>query len=424
LEEPIEINQLVEHLFRHESGKMTAVLTRIFGTHNLELAEDVVQDTLLEAIKVWHYKSVPANPRAWLYKVAKNKALNIVNREKYKREYTTEAAHFLKSEWTANAALENLFSESEIQDDQLRMMFTCCHPAISADSQVALILKTLCGFSIPEIAKAFLTTEENTTKRLKRARQTIREDKVPFEVPAGYQLETRLETVLQSIYLLFNEGYSASKGNDLIRYDLCGEAIRLAEIIASNHFIKIRSGVFALLALMYLNASRFKARLSEKGEILTLADQDRSQWDKTLMQKGFYYLEEASKHNISVYNILAAISAYHCSAANYGSTDWNSILSLYDKLLILDSSVVVKLNRTIAVSKVHGPQKAIEELLKIKDDPALRSYHLLYSTLAEFHIELKKYKEATAYLKKAIALTPLAAEKELLEKKLYMCRQD
>jgi RNA polymerase sigma factor (sigma-70 family) len=423
LEEQLEINQLVDHLFRHETGKLTSVLTRIFGSHNLELAEDVVQDTLLEAIKVWNYKGVPENPVAWLYKVAKNKALNIVNREKYKREYTSEVAHFLKSEWTANAALENLFSESEIQDDQLRMMFTCCHPSISSDSQVALTLKTLCGFSIPEIAKAFLTTEENTTKRLKRARQTIREDSIPFEVPEGIHLEMRLEAVIQTIYLLFNEGYSASKGNDLIRYELCGEAIRLAEIIAANPSIKAKSNVYASLALMYLNASRFRARLNDRGEILTMAEQDRTQWDKNLMQKGFYYLEQASNQNISVYHILATISAYHCSAANYESTDWKSILSLYDKLLVIDNSAIVMMNRTIALSRVDGPKKAIEELKKLKDNPSLQSYYLLYSTLAEFHIQLKEFKEAINCLKTAIDLTPLQSEKDLLRKKLDMCKK-
>src|SRR5687767_5764631 len=204
------VSQLVDHLFRHETGKLVAVLTGIFGAHHLELAEDVVQDTLLEAIHVWNYKGVPEHPVPWLYKVAKNKALNIVNREKYKREYVTEAAHFLKSEWTANAALENLFSPSGIRDDQLRMMFTCCHPAISADSQIALTLKTLCGFGLSEIAKAFLTTEENINKRLVRARQKIREEQIPFEVPADEHLEERLGAVLQTIYLLFNEGYNAS----------------------------------------------------------------------------------------------------------------------------------------------------------------------------------------------------------------------
>jgi RNA polymerase sigma factor (sigma-70 family) len=416
-----EVTQLVDHLFRHETGKLTAVLTRIFGSHNLELAEDVVQDSLLEAINVWNYKGVPENPTAWIYKVAKNKALNIVNREKYKREYTSEAAHFLRSEWTANAALENLFSESEIQDDQLRMMFTCCHPSVSSDSQVSLTLKTLCGFSIPEIAKAFLTTDENINKRLKRARQTIRENSVAFEVPEGSQFDVRIDAVLQTIYLLFNEGYSASKGNDIIRYELCGEAIRLAQIIINNPIIKQRSNVYACLALMYLNASRFKARTNEKGEILTMAEQDRSLWDKDLMQKGFYYLDQASNQNISVYHILATISAYHCTAPNFESTDWASILSLYDKLLLVDHSPVVMLNRTIALEKVSGPKKALEELEKLKDHPALKTYHLLYSTEAEFFMHLNKFKEAARALQTAIDLSPLQAEKELLQKKLDQC---
>lgn len=423
MQQQAEVNTIVDHLFRHETGKLTSVLTRIFGSHNIELAEDVVQDTLLEAIKVWNYKGVPENPVAWLYKVAKNKALNIVNREKYKREYTSEVVHFLKSEWTADAALEKLFSESEIQDDQLRMMFTCCHPSISSDSQVALTLKTLCGFSIPEIAKAFLTTEENTTKRLKRARQTIREGSIPFEVPEGIHLEKRLDAVIQTIYLLFNEGYSASKGNDLIRYELCGEAIRLAETVVAHPIIKAKSNVYASLALMYLNACRFKARLTDKGEILTMAEQDRTQWDKNLMQKGFFYLEKAANQNISVYHILATISAYHCSAANYNSTDWKSILSLYDKLLVIDNSAVVMMNRTIALSKVDGPKKAIGELQKIENNPSLRSYHLFYSTFAEFYMQLGKYNDAISHLETAIALSPLQAEKDLLQKKIELCRK-
>jgi RNA polymerase sigma factor (sigma-70 family) len=423
LQEELRINQLVDHLFRHETGKLTSVLTRIFGPHNLELAEDVVQDTLLEAMKVWNYKGVPENPVAWLYKVAKNKALNIVNREKYKREYTSESAHFLRSEWTANAALENLFSESEIQDDQLRMMFTCCHPSISSDSQVSLTLKTLCGFSIPEIAKAFLTTDENINKRLKRARQTIREDRIAFEVPEGLQLEQRLDAVIQTIYLLFNEGYSASKGNDVIRYELCGEAIRLAEIIANNSIIKKKSNVYASLGLMYLNASRFRSRLNAKGEILTMAEQDRSQWDRDLMQKGFYYLEQASNQNISVYHILATISAYHCTAPDFESTDWASILSLYDKLLLIDNSPVVVLNRAVALAKVSGPKKAIEELRGIQEHASMKANHLFYSALAEFYMQLNKYKEAAENLNMAISLSPLEAEKNLLRKKREVCNE-
>src|SRR4051812_15541243 len=238
-----QVNGLVEHLFRHETGKLIAVLTRIFGTHNIDLAEDIVQDTLLEAINVWNYKGVPAHPIPWLYKVAKNKALNVINREKYKKQYTTEAAHFLRQEWTDNTALESLFSEPEIRDDQLRMMFTCCHPSISEDSQVALTLKTLCGFSLSEIAKAFLTSEENINKRLVRARQKIRDDKISFEVPRAEDLDERLAAVLQTIYLLFNEGYKASTGKNLIRYELCAEAIRLGEIIAGSASILDKSQV-------------------------------------------------------------------------------------------------------------------------------------------------------------------------------------
>ena len=191
-----QISQLIEHLFRHESGKIISVLTRIFGTHNLQLAEDVMQDTLLEAMNVWTYKGVPQNPAGWLHTVAKNKALNVINREKYKKEYASDVAHFLKSEWTATPALEHLFSEQEIIDDQLRMIFTCCHPAISPDSQVALTLKTLCGFSIPEISRAFLTTEDTINKRLVRARQKIREANIPFIVPQEKELEKRKHCIL------------------------------------------------------------------------------------------------------------------------------------------------------------------------------------------------------------------------------------
>ena len=255
-----QINQLIDHLFRRESGKMVSVLTRIFGSENLELAEDVVQDSLMEAIKQWSYKGIPNNPSGWLFKVAKNKALNIVNREKHKAKYATDVVHLLQSAWTAQPAAEYLFSDEEILDDQLRMMFTCCHPSITPDSQIALILKTLCGFSIAEISKAFLSSEENINKRLVRARQRIRESKIQFEVPIGNALNERLQTVLAAVYLLFNEGYSASGGTELVRYELCEEAIRLTEMMLSHSALEDKSDSYALLALMQLNASRFKAR--------------------------------------------------------------------------------------------------------------------------------------------------------------------
>jgi RNA polymerase sigma-70 factor (ECF subfamily) len=418
------VNQLVDNLFRHESGKLVSVLTRIFGSENLDLAEDVVQDSLIEALNQWTYKGVPDNPSGWLFKVAKNKAVNIINREKYKRQYSSDVAHFLQSQWTAEPALNHIFSEEQIVDDQLRMMFTCCHPSITKDSQVALTLKTLCGFSIPEIAKAFLTTDENINKRLVRARQKIRKDKIPFEVPEGKYMEVRLEAVLETIYLLFNEGYSASKGNDLIRYELCEEAIRLSEIIAGHFVIENKSDVYAMLSLMYLNASRFKSRMDDNGHILTMSEQNRSKWDRSLMQKGFHYLERSTVHkNLSIYHILGTISAYHCAAPDFTSTDWKSILSLYDALVQLDHSPVVKLNRAIAVSKVNGALEALDELEKIKKSTAMSGYHLFYSTQAEFYIQINEFSKASGCLAKAIDLSPLQSEKDLLKKKMDLCNE-
>lgn len=418
-----EIDKLVDHLFRHESGKMVAVLTRIFGSENLDLAEDVVQDSLIEAIKLWTYKGVPDNPSAWLFRVSKNKALSIINREKYKRKYSSDVAHFLQSEWTVAPALNHLFSEQEILDDLLRMMFTCCHPSISTDSQVALTLKTLCGFSIQEISKAFHSTAENINKRLVRARKKIREEKIPFEVPIGKDLEKRLQTVLETIYLLFNEGYSASTGENLIRYELCEEAIRLTEIIVLHPAFQYKSEVFALLSLMQLNASRFKARQDDKGNIQTLDKQNRSQWDYSLMEKGFNNLEKSANNLISSYHILATISAYHCSATCYSATDWQSILSLYDKLVQIDNSSIVLLNRAIALSKVSGSEKAIEELKKIEQTPAIKLNHLYYSTKAEFQIALNQFDKAITTLKKAIELAPLKSEKKFLHTKLLHCSE-
>ena len=422
--ENLKINQLVDHFFRHESGKMVSVLTKIFGAQNIDLAEDVVQDAVVEAINQWQYKGIPDNPSAWLYRVAKNKAINIFNREKYKRKYSSEVSHFLESQWTVEPALNFLFSEKEILDDQLRMIFTCCHPSISPDSQIALALKTLCGFSIPEIAKAFLTTEENINKRLVRARQKIRENKIPFEVPRGSDLEKRKETVLATIYFLFNEGYSASTGTNLIRYEICEEAMRLAEIIVGHTAFKNRSDAYGLLALMQLNACRFNARQDAEGNILTLEQQDRSLWNYTLMEKGFSSLKRsASGEMISAYHILATISACYCSAADYNSTDWQSILALYDKLMQLDNSPVVLLNRAIVLSKVLGVEKGIAELEQLKNQSSLKSYYLFYSTQAAFYIESGEFEKAIPILETAIELAPLQTEKLLLQKKLEFCSE-
>ncbi len=408
-----KISNKIEHLFRHEYGKLVSVLTKAFGTSNMELAEDVVQEAMLEALNKWTYNGVPDNPIGWVYKVAKYKAVNILNREKYKREYTSEVARHLQSEDTLESTLKHIFSEKEIADDQLRMIFTCCHPSISSDSQVALTLKTLCGFSIPEIARAFLTTTENINKRLVRARKTIDAVEIPFEVPAGYELEQRLSSVLETIYLLFNEGYNATSGNNLIRYELCEEAIRLAEIIAANPSIK-SPNTYGLLALMTLNAARFDSRLDEFDNLLDLKHQERAKWDKELIKRGLYYLEFATKQNeVSIYHILATISAHHCTAMNYESTDWDSILSLYDLLIEIDKSPVILLNRAVVLSKTSSPQKALEQLSKIKDNSTLNTYLPYYTTKAELHFQNQESDMAIELLNNALKL-PLQAKHRML----------
>jgi RNA polymerase sigma-70 factor (ECF subfamily) len=418
LSELVEIKPLVDHLFRHESGKLVAILTCIFGTEHIELAEDVVQDSLLKALDQWRYNGVPDNPSGWLFRVAKNKALNLLEREKYKRNYVKQVSDNLRSEQSTGSETD-FFSNKWIQDDQLRMIFICCHPAISPDSQIALALKTLCGFSISEIAKAFLTTEENINKRLVRARQNIRDAKIPFEIPHAKEVDKRLNTMLETIYLLFNEGYSASKGNDVIRYELCEEAIRLAQIVLDNNSFDSKENVHALLGLMFLNASRFKARQDAEGNLLTMEQQDRSVWDKQMRAVGLFHLAEAFKNeSIGVYHILAAISAQYSIALDYESTDWKNILSLYDSLIQLDKSPVVLLNRAIVVSKVNGSKQALAELQKIKHDPSLKNYYLYHSTQAEFFTELNEFAKAIMSLEKATQLAPLQSERELFKKKI------
>jgi len=417
------INALADHLFRHECGKLVSALTGIFGPEHLQLAEDVVQDSLVEAISHWSYEGAPDNPAAWLFRVAKNKAINIVNREKYKKRYVLETASAGQYGWTEPTP-KHIFSRQQILDDQLRMIFTCCHPSISVDSQIALALKTLCGFSISEIARAFLTTEETLNKRLVRARQKIREASILFEVPRGTELEGRVKAVLETIYLLFNEGYSASEGNDIIRHDLCEEAIRLAEIMERHPAIEDKSDVYALLALMQLNASRFNARQDKEGNLLTLAEQDRSLWDKDLIAKGISNLKKSIVGiYVSVYQVLATISAHHSTAPDLETTDWKSILSLYDSLVQLDSSPLVLLNRAIAKSKVTGAGPALAELDGLKDNLVLKEYHLYYSTRAELNMQLGQYSDALNSLETAVRLATLDAEKKLIRKRIGFCQE-
>lgn len=416
-------SDLLDHLFRHESGKLVSVLTKILGTDNIELAEDVVQDAMGEAIDQWAYKGVPENPTGWLYRVAKNKAINFINRERNRQKYSSDVIHFLQSEWTAEPALDYYFSEPELEDDQLRMMFMCCHPSLSADSQIALTLKTLCGFSVQEIASAFITNEEGISKRLVRARQTIRENRISFSLPPGHELENRLASVLEAIYLLFNEGYNASGGETLIRLELCDEAIRLTQLIVDSRLLDRKHSACALLALMLLSRSRFDSRTDNQGAIVELAKQDRTCWDKEMIKKGIGLLEfSINDHTISKYHIMATISAHHCSAIDDASTDWKGILSLYDNLGEIDKSPLVLLNRAVILSKLQGAIHAIEELERLGTDPLLAQYSYYYSTLAELYINLNRLEKALPLFEKAMSFTRNDKELRHLEMRIAQCQ--
>jgi RNA polymerase sigma-70 factor (ECF subfamily) len=419
--QPPEVSHVVEHLFRHEAGKMVAILTGIFGLEHLTLAEDVVQETLAKALQTWPFYGVPSNPSAWIMRVARNLALDTIRRQKTFHEKEPEIIRLMDRE-DPGPDIE-IFGQQEIADDRLRMMFTCCHPLIPADAQVALALKTLGGFSVIEISRAFLTTEAAIAKRLTRAKQKIREAHIPFEIPAGEELSARLDGVLQSLYLLFNEGYKASTGDKLVREDICDEAIRLARLLA-NHPAGNRPRTHALLALMLLNAARIPARVDSEGNLLRLQDQDRSAWNHSMITQGMYHLAySATGNEISQYHLQSVIAACHCTAKDYASTDWGQILALYDQLVKYDGSPVVALNRAVAVAEVNGPQAGLEAVRAIADLESLESYYLLHAVLGEFEWRLNHFQAAAAHFQKSVELNDVTSERAFLSKKLQLCRQ-
>ena len=414
-----DISQLADHLFRHESAKLISVLTRIFGIERLDFAEDVVQETLAKALQTWPFYGVPKNPAAWLTQAAKNLALDLIRREKLFRDKEPQIIASIEN-WSSDSETTPQF-DNELKDGRLRLMFACCHPQVPQEAQTALALKTLCGFSPAEIAKAFLTTEAAVAKRLTRAKQRIRELRIPFEIPAGEDLGPRLDAVLQTVYLLFNEGYKASSGDNLIKEDLCNEAIRLGAVLAEHPTTNVPRA-HALLALMLLNAARLPARVDGEGNILRLEDQDRTLWKRDLIARGIMHLgHSASGQELSEYHLQAGIAACHCTARDFESTDWARILSLYDQLVEIDDSPVIALNRAVALAKVQGPKAAIESIAVIKNRAALNSYYLLFAVLAEFETQLENFELAAQHLRRAIELTDLKSEQIFLKQRLQAC---
>ena len=397
---------------------MVATLTRIFGIENFQLAEDVVQETLARALQTWPFYGVPQNPAAWIMRAARNLALDVVRRQKNFRDKEPEIIRIIED---GSSTTEVSISDEEIADDRLRMMFVCCHPQIPADAQVALALKTLCGFGVEEIASAFLTSDAAIAKRLTRAKQKIAEAKIKFEIPSGAELTQRLDGVLQSLYLLFNEGYKASAGDKLIREDICEESIRLADLLArypaGNH-----PKTHALLALMLLNAARTPARVDDEGNLLRLREQNRAKWNRQMIARGLFHLSQsAAGGEISEYHLQAGIAACHCAAKDYVSTDWEKIVALYDRMLAFDDSPVIALNRAVALAEWRGPQAGIDAVNAIPDLKALESYYLFHAVMGDFELQLNRLPIAAAHFQRALQLAEMPPEKKFLEKRLQAC---
>jgi RNA polymerase sigma-70 factor (ECF subfamily) len=395
-----------------------SVLTKLFGPQNLQLAEDVVQDTLLKAFNTWKINGLPQNPTAWLFTVARNNAIDVLRQQKRQNEVSKNLTPLLQSEYTLVPTVQDTINTNSIDDDQLRMMFVCCHPSLSTEAQVSLILKTLCGFSVTEIAKAFVTGYDTIEKRLTRARQSFRDNNVEFELPAAAELDNRLDNVLLAIYLLFNEGYNSTQHEDLIRKDLMSEAMQLCQLILRSSFVD-HSNTHALLSLICFTASRNEARLDTNGDILILKKQDRAKWNRALIEKAIHHLEASAEGEaVSRFQLEAGIAYEHARAVAYGQTNWQNILRCYDLMCKFYPSPVVELNRAIVISELNGPAEGIKAIEAIEQIAAIKKYYLLPATLGELHAQLKNNELANQYFAEAIGLTKSVAEKKLLQQKM------
>lgn len=395
-----QVSVFVDHLFRLRAGQMVSTLTRIFGVSNLALVEDVVQDALVAALRRWPYAGVPRNPSAWIIQVAKNRALDRFREQKRWAGKEAELAHILDDALPPDEAA---FAR-EVRDDQLRMMLVCCHPGLSRDSQVALTLKSACGFGVFEIARAFVKQPSTIAQRLVRAKKQLREEDVRFDFPEAGELDKRIDTVLEVLYLMFNEGYGAARGDELVRHDLCSEAIRLVCLV-SEHPVISSTKVDALAALCLFHGARLATRVDAAGDLLLLAEQDRSHWDRAMITRATLFLRRAGRGTeISTYHLEAEIAACHTLPGSYPETDWQRILECYDALIELNPSPIVKLNRLVAVSKVATPQEALEGVDRLRNEASLASYYPALLIRGQLLRELNRPSDAEGCFREALAL--------------------
>jgi RNA polymerase sigma factor (sigma-70 family) len=412
----MSVESLVEHSFRHQYGRLVALLTRSLGVQHVDLAEDVVQSALAKALISWRQRGLPDDPSAWLYRVARNLAVDALRRQALAK--SEPAAEELISQLPGTDVPSEVHLESEIADSQLRLIFTCCHPELPDESRLALTLKTLCGFSVDEIAHGLLTNAANVQKRITRAKEKIREDAGLLWAPAGSDLPPRLDSVHRVLYLIFNEGYNSSHPEELIRRDLCDEAIRLGELLASQPQCCTPT-TLALLALMVLHRARFDARLDNEGCILLMEEQDRTAWDRRMIGRGLNLMAQSAEgHELSLYHILLGIAWQHCVADSFDATDWPAILKHYDLLRERFPSPVVELNRAIVVAQIHGPQVGLAEISTIRGLDLLGNYHLLEATLGELHLRAGDKDAARRFFRAAAQKTHSIAERRLLDRKM------
>ena len=395
---------------------MTAVLTRLFGVHNLALAEDVVQDAFCRALEVWKIRGIPPNPSAWLMTAARNRALDLIRRERTARTFAPELTRLLETEWTVAAVVDEAFSSRIILDEQLRMMFSCCHPDLAEPAQIALILNILCGFGAAEVAAAFLTGRAAIEKRISRGKKVLAGSRTLFNLADG-DFASRLSAVHRALYLLFSEGYHGASAEGAVRTELCDEAMRLVMLLA-DHPATATPATHALAALMHLHAARIPARVDSAGELHALWDQDRSRWNHQLIAQGRALLDRsAAGAELTPYHIEAAIAAVHATAPSLEETDWNAIVVMYDRLMTVAPSPVVALNRAIAIAERDGTDRGIEEIGRIEDRERLEAYPFYPAALGELEARRGNGARAREHFEAAVRLARNASERSFLEKR-------
>jgi RNA polymerase sigma-70 factor (ECF subfamily) len=402
---------------------LVSILTRLFGLHNLALAEDVVQDAFCRALETWKYYGAPQNPSGWLMSTAKHRAIDVLRREKTARVFAPEYQQLIESEWTLRPTVEDAFEGGGLNDAQLCMMFTCIDPTFPKETQIALVLHLVCGFGYDEIAPAFLKSVPSTEKRIRRAKKALSESKHLFNLLKPIEVADRLPVVLRAIYLLFNQGYHGASCAPAVQSELCYEALRLAGLLTDSQFTRTPAA-YALSALLHFLAARLPGRMDADGNLLLLADQDRSNWDRVRIAEGERLLNmSADGRELSPYHLEAAIAGLHARARNMGETDWQEIVSLYDMLAQIQPSPVVALNRAIAIAQHEGPARGLEEISCIEDSERLFGYTYFYATIGELELQLGHLTQARNSFDTALGFARNKDERRFLINRIQACME-